>query len=149
MSVQPYWPSKRVPERILEILVISTYLNALLLVFFANLAPSEIAPLTCINERGWLRSELSVAEPFHISALIYSDGQGGVQHGFRPGKKLGKITATTAAPKKEIPVSRAMRRPWRKSFSAKMTMVSAAIAGIFITPTATRISIKPQQQPTQ
>src|SRR6516164_5825603 len=26
-----------------------------------------------------------------------------------------------------------------------MTMVSAAIAGIFITPTATRISIKPQQ----
>src|SRR6267378_1766308 len=98
---------------------------------------------------------------FHDSIPIEENSRGGilctrvpihgrgVQHGFRPGKRLGKITATTAAPKKEIPVSRAMRRPWRNSFSAKMMMVSAAITGIFITPTARRISIKPQQQPTQ
>ena len=45
----------------------------------------------------------------------------GVQHGLRPGNRLGNITATTAAPKKEIPMSRAMRMPLRKSFSAKMT----------------------------
>ena len=49
-----------------------------------------------------------------------------VQHGFRPGKRLGKITVTTAAPKKDIPMNRAMRRPCWESFSAKMATVSAA-----------------------
>jgi hypothetical protein len=64
----------------------------------------------------------------------------------RPGARPGSQMTAKAAPRAATPTAREKWTPQRQTFSAAMTAASAIIAGTFITPSAIRITISPQQQ---
>src|SRR5713101_3392933 len=65
----------------------------------------------------------------------------------RPGSSHGNQIASTPIATSSTPTAWPNGFPWRQSFSAKMTTVSAAMTATFITPTVISKIIKPQQHP--
>src|SRR5580704_8126314 len=67
----------------------------------------------------------------------------------RPGASHGSQMMATARPSVATPATRPASAPHLQVFSTSTTAARPIMAAMFITPTAIRITIRPQQQPRQ
>ena len=119
----------------------------------APVCPIDVDPLSrSVRYPFSVRSSLAAADRGRLVTVLlrrilcgYISGTGDI---VRPGKSAGMDGANAARPSGTTPVARENARPYRLSFSNRITPERTTTTGTFMAPTATTTTISPQQCPT-